>query len=368
VTLDDPQQPCRRHTWQPTPGADPDGPPAGYACTDCPATATPCSTCRKPLEHATARTCPDCVSDARNTVRDIRDLYAQLPDVIASVAGLHAVRYDRGGGKGRASDTSIIGGAAFVLAGPGNADKSRLGPHEDPRSEVIQALMAAERNDPPSVLGVLTFWEDAWRDEQHQHAAATTTVAATVEYLVVHTTWAAQHSPTWDEYVRDTRSLRRRLRILTGDDRRPVKAGVPCPYCAGTIVQHWRDVDPKKPGSGGLEDVRRCNVCGLTWASEAHFRMALREAHAELPDRRPEELVTLDDAKRIFKERGVRPNLLDLWAHRDRRELEDYEHGRRLTPPTPRLPAARGRDVRGVLLYRLGDLAERLTPMEGSAS
>lgn len=349
---DDPQRPCRRHDWQPQPPADdPEGLPAGYTCARCPATAHPCGTCGRPLEHASARTCDRCISDARNTVRDIRDLYHALPDVIAAVAGLHAIRYDRGGTTkptrgGKGTDTTILGGAALVMAGPGATGNVHIDP----------ALYALEARDPKPVLAVLVEWEDAWRAEQHQHAADTTTVAAAVEYLVVHTAWAAQHSPTWGEYVKETRDLRWRLRILTGDDRRPVKAGVPCPYCAGTIVQHWRDVDPKKPGSGGLEDVRRCSVCGLTWASEAHFRMALREAHAELPDRKPDELVTLDDAKRIFKERGVRPNLLDLWVHRG------------VLQPAVDADGRARRDVRGAALYRLGDIAARCRRTVGESA
>lgn len=348
MTRDD-TQPCRTHDWQPTHDGN------AYACTRCEATAQPCRTCGKPLEHASSRTCDKCVSDARNLVRDIRDLYRRLPDVIAGIAGLHAIRYDHAGSAkpqkgGKGTATTIIGGSAFVMAGPGNADKSRLGPGEDPQSEVIRSLMAAEQHDPPSVLGVLTFWEDTWRQEQHQAAATSTSVTEATEYLVHTTTWAAQHSPTWDEYLTDLHGLRGRMRNLTGDSQPPVKAGVPCPYCSGQIVQTWT-------GKGrSLSDIRECDGCHLTWASEAHFRMALREAHQALPDTHPEQLVTIDDAKRVYKPRGVRPNLLDLWVHRG------------LLLPARTTDGRERRDVRGALLYRLGDIADRLTPMEGSAS
>ena len=200
-------------------------------------------------------------------------------------------------------------------------------------------LRTVENTDPPSVLAVLTGWEDAWRLEQRQAAATNTSVTAATEYLVTHTMWAAQHSATWDDYQADVRGLRGRLRILTGDDRRPVKAGVPCPYCAGTIVQKWT--------RAGLSDVRECDTCHLTWASEAHFRMALREAHQALPQTHPDRLVTIDDAKRIYRPRGVRPNLLDLWVHRGHLGPAVDDQGR------PR------RDVRGQLLYRLGEVDAR---------
>lgn len=349
----DDQRPCRRHDWQAQPAEDdPDGPPAGYACARCPATTTPCGTCARPLEQAAvARTCERCVSDARNTIRQVRDLYRQLPDVIAAIAGLHAIRYDRGGGTtkpqkgGKGTGTTILGGTALVMATAGNLNHTRSLP-DDPRERAIDVtLRAVENTDPPSVLAVLTGWEDAWRAERAEPAAERTSVTAATEYLVTHTQWAAQTSVTWDDYLGDVRGLAGRLRTLTGDDRRPVKAGVPCPYCAGKIVQHWRDVDPKRPGSGGLEDVRRCDTCHLTWASEAHFRMALREAHAGLPDRRPDELVSLDDAKRIFKERGIRSSRLDVWVARGT-----------LRPMMDSAGAPR-RDVRGALLYRLGNIA-----------
>lgn len=317
------------HEWAPTPD--------GFACTQCPATTTPCTRCDRPL-NTTGRTCEPCISTVRNHAREIRDMYRQLPDVVAHVAGLHAIRYDTTGrtGRRRPTDTTIIGGAALVMSAPGYADKTRLGRHE---TTIDPTLLDAERHDPPSVLAVLTFWEDTWRSELHHPAATKTTVEDATRYLVINTAWAAQHSPTWDDYLTDIRVLRQRLRHLTGASQPPERAGVPCPYCAGVIVQHWT--------ASGLDDVRRCNGCGLTWESEAHFLLAIREAHQSLPAKRPDELVTMDDAKRIYKGR-VRPNLLDLWAHRGTLVPARDQHGRDR------------RDVRGQLLFRLGDIEQRV--------
>lgn len=335
--------------------------PGIYACAECPATAHTCtnpipaSRDTKPcgrLIEGPGHTCHDCVSRHRNDLREIRDLYRRLPDVIAAAAGLHAIRYDQRGTTRSATDTTIIGGAAMVLAG-GGATYTHLGRGET--TDAIATLLEAERHDPPSVLAVLTQWEDAWRIEQRQHAAETTSIDAALGYLVVHTEWAAQHSPTWDQHRADMRTLRGRLRAVTGESQPPVKTGVPCPYCAGTVQQHWT--------TEGLGDTRRCDGCGITWATEAHFALAIRDAHESLPESHPDQLVTLDDARRILKPRGVRPNLLALWLHRDVRDRERYDAevaaGRLATPPTPRLPESRGRDVRGRLLYRLGDLVDR---------
>lgn len=320
-----------------------DDQPGQYACTDCPATARQCRSCPQVLDTA-GRTCEDCVSRARNDLRDIHDLYRQLPDVIAAAAGLHAVRYDqRGGAKTRSTDTTIIGGAALVMAA-GGATYTHLARGET--SDTIATLLEAERHDPPSVLAVLTGWEDAWRTEQHQHAAERTSTAAAIKYLILHTTWAAQHSPTWDTYRADIRNLRGRLWALTGRSNAPEKSGVPCPYCAGTIIQTW--------SSSGLDDTRRCDTCGITWASEAHFMLAIREAHQALPDTHPDQLVTLDDAKRIYKGR-VRPNRFDLWVGRGTLRPAVDETGQ------PR------RDVRGQVLYRLGHIGMQIDTGEATA-
>ena len=343
----------RTHTWTET-TTDTDG-QRTFACAECPATATGCATCHRILD-TTGRVCEECVSRARNDLRDIRDLYRHLPDVIAAAAGLHAVRYDRGStGKARSTDTTIIGGAAFVLAGPGNSADRGLNLGRGETTEAIAYLSAAEQHDPPSVLGVLTGWEDAWRVERDEPAATTTTLTDVTDYLLANVAWAAQHSGRWDEYRAATRQLLGHLRAVTGTSNAPVKAAVPCPYCAGQIVQQWTDT--------GLDDAHQCTRCGTRWDTGAHFALAIRHAHQELPDTHPDTPVTLDEAKRIFKGR-IRPNLLDLWAHRDQRDQDTYaqalSRGTDPAAPRRRLPEPVDRDVRGIARYRLGDLTDRI--------
>jgi len=43
-----------------------------------------------------------------------------------------------------------------------------------------------------------------------------------------------------------------------------------------------------------LAGLRECDVCGLTWASEAHFMLAIREAHQALPTTHPSLLDDLE--------------------------------------------------------------------------
>jgi hypothetical protein len=337
-----------RHLWIDNPAAavtDPDNPAhapdaALYACQDCHATAEACTTCGRVSE--TGRTCQPCVDRAREDLRQIQTLYRQLPDVIAAIAGLHAIRYDQAG-RGGGGDTRITGGAAMVLAADGNANGTRLGRGE---TTIDPALIDAERHDPPSVLAALAFWEDTWRVELRKRAATTTSVGAAARFLLSNTSWAAQNSPTWDEYRADIRDLLHRLRVLTGDVRTPVRAGVPCPYCAGQVVQHWTTT--------GLGDIRVCDQCGIQWATEAHFLLAISAAHKALPQTHPDLLVTLDDAKRIYRGR-VRANTLDKWVARGSVQPAVDERGR------PR------RNVRGEPLYRLGLVEHQLTTGEAAS-
>lgn len=313
--------------------------PTRFACTECTATATGCTSCDRPQETID-RTCDRCISATRDRLRRIRDMYRALPDVIAAAAGLHAVRYDRGGGgkTKRSTDVTVIGGAAAVMAGAGstgNVTSARDGN----RSHTIDQLST----DPPSVLGVLTGHEDDWRLQRHEPAAEVTSVDAAVEYLIAQTQWAALVADvdSWYAYLQDLRDLHGRLVALTGQSNAPVRATAPCTECGHTVTREWGDT--------GLDDVHTCTHCGLTWANEARFLFALREAHQRLPETHPDELVTLDDAKLIWKGR-IRPGRFDEWVARGAIPVATDDYGRPLRD-------ARGRDLYllRVLTNQVGD-------------
>lgn len=343
-----------RHDWQPNPALDPDQPGHNpnaptYACTECPATASQCGTCPNVLEQ-TGRTCPDCVSKARNHLRDVRDLYRQLPDVIATVAGLHAVRYDQRGGKPgkvRATDTTIVGGAAFVMAAGGTATGHRLGRGE---TSIDPALLDAERHDPPSVWATITFWEDAWRAEHGDPAAPTNSLDDAIRYLLDHTDWAAQQSATWDEWLTDLGNLRGRLRRLTGESQPPVSEAAPCVHCGGTVQRGW--------SNEGLSDLRKCAQCGMTWPDEDRLRFTnhLRILAAPMTD--PAVLVTTEQARIALPD--LKRNTLNQVLKRDR-DRTDPEH-RDYDPHWVRRLPEHGRNVRGEVLYLLSDITAIITP------
>jgi len=331
-----------RHTWVDNPiyaitdpddpRCDPQAPP--FVCQECPATAGACMVCER-VSDTGDRTCGDCVSRARNDLRKVRDLYRQLPDIIAGIAGLHAVRYDRGGsgkpGKGaKATDTTILGGEALVLAARGTTRPSRLGRWE---TQIDPVLLAAERQDPPSVYAVLAEWVERWTGELDQDGTALPGVDAAVDWLLERTEWAAQRSPSWDTWLSALADLLWRLRRLTGDVRpREQLEPVPCVHCGGPVIRNW--------SKGGLSDVRTCKACGSSWPNDERLRHIETQVVFALPEGTPDALVTIDEAKMIYRGR-IRPDRLDDWARRGLPPARD-EQGQ------PR------RDESGRLLYRLG--------------
>lgn len=324
--------------------------PTNWACTDCPATATTCTDCNRIL-NTHGRVCDDCTSEARTDLYETRDLYLQLPDIIAATAGLHAVRYDRGTTTARSNDTTIIGGAAFVLAGPGNSADRGLQLGRGETSEAIAHLSAAEQTDPPSVLAVLTGWEDAWRIEQGQPAATRTSVDAATDYLVQHVNWAAQHSGRWTEHRADIRALRNRLRSVTGTSQPPVTEAAPCVHCGGTITRSWSDE--------GLADVRQCQQCGTSWPSEERLRHTNHLRILAAPTTDPDTLVTAEQARLALPD--LKRNTLNQILKRDRERLEAWREHQTGPIPEARVPEM-GRTVRGECLYLLGDIAQLITP------
>lgn len=318
-----------RHDW--VHAAEQPAWPTRFACTQCPSSTLGCTVCGRPLETID-RTCDECVSATRDKLRRVRDMYRALPDVIAAAAGLHAVRYDRGG-RGSSGDVRVLGGEAAVLAGGGTASGVTSSARGD-RSHAVDQLPS----DPPSVLATLTAHEDTWRLEQQQPAATVTSVDAAVTYLLNHTAWAAQRSEvdTWLAYLSDLRTLFGRLGNLTGGSNRPVKEPTPCAYCGGVVQRRWTD--------GGLDDERTCTSCGESWPDEWHQDRATNWRILTAPVNDPDTLVTPEQARRALPD--LKRNTLNQALKRDRDRHPDDQ----------RIPT-HGHNTHGELVYRLGDIA-----------
>lgn len=264
-------------------------------------------------------------SNARQLVWEIRDLYRELPDTIAAIAGLHAISYNR---ERHGTDTTIIGGDAHIMHAPGNT--TCLMPTI--MTSVDRALLGLERNDPPSVIALLTSWEDAWRAERHDPAADHTNLDHTVAYLTTHTASAAQFSPGFNDYLTDLNTLRARLRAVTGHINPPKLSDAPCiaddvegEPCNGQIVQRYRQ--GTRPEDRGLDDIRECNRCGETY-TPLRYALAVRQ-RLEAVREDPERLLTATEARVLWR---LSEKQLYVWENRDRKitHLAVDNRGRRL--------------------------------------
>lgn len=95
------------------------------------------------------------------------------------------------------------------------------------------------------------------------------TVPALVHYLDVHTRWAANTHPAFDEYASDLRDLLTQMEAATHRRRTPVKAGADCFACGGDLIR--RVVD------GLEEDVVTCRDCREQYDA-GRYGMALKAA------------------------------------------------------------------------------------------
>ena len=271
-------------------------------------------------------------SHARRLVWEIRDLYHELPDTIAAISGLHAICYDRGAPTKKRTtlaDTPIIGGDALVMAGPGSTETSIT---RTAGERIDWALAEAEQHDAPSVLAVLTKWEDTWRTAQGHPAATTTSVKAAATYLTTHTAWAIRDFPDIDSYLDELTTLRGRLRVVTGHINPPKPSDAPCIDCNGQIVQRYR-TNTTRPEDAGLDDIRECNRCGTTY-TPAQYALAVQNRLEEVRND-PDRLLTAAEARVLWR---LSEKQIYTWEYRDQ-----------LAPA--------GRDPKGRKLYRNGDIA-----------
>lgn len=195
--------------------------------------------------------------------------------------------------------------------------------------------------------------------------------------------WAA-HNPEasgWPEYQREALRLRHHARRIAG--LLPKRLPEPCVYCGGRAVRDWAS-STWEPLKHGLSDEVRCTRCHRTWDSVAAFGFATRQHIFDLPNLRPDSLVTLEQARLIFPD--VPAATMRWWAFRDREAWEvsvaqaqvwwgarcAWEAGGETWAPwaefgwvvpgdapplaTMMMPE-RGRE-RGVPVYRVGDIYE----------
>src|SRR5690625_2480209 len=221
-------------------------------------TADTCQICTTPLHEDDHTTCLNCVNQVRNTIRDIVDLYGELPDAIRTISG---ISYDPF--TSRSSDVHVPGGQALIMLSPGTehgVTSSRTGKRDHVQDHYP--------SDPPSAAGVLATIEDDWRSYRGESSAPyDADVTKCAEYLHQHVAWAARVHPAFPDTAATLRNLRYRMERVTGNTPpKPVASVAPCIACGGELRQRWGD-------SGELE--HECAHCGRIHDTTA-YRLAIR--------------------------------------------------------------------------------------------
>jgi len=266
------------------------------------------------------------VSEVRLLVLGIRDLYRELPDTIASIAGLHAVTYSAIGSPSTGG-VKVLGGDASVMHGAGtisNVTSSRAGNREHAQDNLP--------TDPPSVLAVLSSIEDTWRHELDDPAADKTSIDASVAYLIANVIRSVQFIDLSAD-IAELTTLHCRLLAVTGHTNQPKASDAPCDTCNGRIVQQY--------GDDGLEDDLTCSTCGKTYTPTQYARATKSRLESV---RTEDRLVTAYEARTIW---GLSEDQVYNWERG-----ADESHPFR----TPKI-VAHSKDLNGRKLYRNTDIA-----------
>jgi len=317
-----------RHEW--VRDADQPAYPARYSCSQCPEVTVGCQDCAWPLDSSLT-ICGRCLSRARDLVEDVREALALIPDPFATILGV------RGSGLDRPRVARQVDQLPFGLGA--TIDDPEISGIRRPDSllEVLEDVALDWAEHRAGIRGRDGIGVGAEGD--YASSVDAPVGSAVFGWLREHMLWAAQSHPAWTEQLRLLRQVRRRARELAG--MTPVREPVPCVHCGGIVVQEWT--------AEGLADVRRCRKCKAWWPNGERLSFANRTALLDLPRTHADALVTADDALRVLPD--LRRNTLTQVLARDERRAQQGKERR--------LPE-RGRDVRGQVLYRLGDVAALL--------
>lgn len=217
-----------------------------------------CACCGRSLAHEERQTCERCLTKAREHLAAIVDCYALLPALI----GVPANGAQWGVRASQSDEQPIPGGEAVVMLSNGS---------EGARAQGEAHNLDHYPNDPPSVAFELARWEDDWRSFRGDPAAdGPASVVTAAGYLEIHTRWAAQHHPAFDEFLSDLRKLRGKLEAVTGTSTRPLRdpGEIACFDCGEKqLVREWTDQ--------GFDDEWQCRACHRRY-DQASYWLAMR--------------------------------------------------------------------------------------------
>jgi len=295
-------------------------------------TAPRCTVCTNPLITTEQGACLPCINQIRHHLQGIRDNHARLPDAIKTLTG---ITYDHN--RRPADDVPVPGGDALVMLAGGTANtvtSARDGDRTHAQDN--------HPTDPPSLTPQLAAIEDDWRHQLGQPPADyEPTISKTIQWLTANVHTIARTNPNLAHDAETLQDLHNRTSIITGTSNAPQRTGIACFDCGGHLIQRWTD--------DGLDDQIVCQTCDRRYTYGA-VQLARLAKIRTAPEAKPDALVTMAQAKRIFPD--ARPNTLDVWAHRARSTNPDTR------AKAPIQVAGKARD--GKPLFRIGDIHDAL--------
>lgn len=242
-------------------------------------------------EHARA-VCTVCLDAARNDLKAIWDLTANLPEEAAV--------------KGAQSEAAMLWGPVAdpeawrnyaMSAVRGRLCKClrrrQLCPSLWGKTCPDQAYLEDNRDElhPLTVLG---GWEQIWRDFLNHDTEQPLTIASAYTYLDLQIGYMSdQLEPAFEEFARELRQCRARLEDVLRDGEREER-GAPCVQCQRSMVRagdHWE-----------------CRTCHRT-VTEDQYRYAVGVAYLQHSDK-----LTAAD---MYERTGVKPSVVRVWGSRD---------------------------------------------------
>ncbi|MCL1871015.1 MAG: hypothetical protein FWF90_11460 [Promicromonosporaceae bacterium] len=269
--------------------------------TDPTTTEPTCVDCGRTLTGTALAACERCIERGRRLVLDVLDDMARFSHTMLEVIGLRGIRYDVSAVRSSDDDSRL----------PFGMDRFTDDP-ENPAGELAGA------RTPQAATDILLDWAQTWIATRGDVVAH-----PTLTYLADVTPWAIQNQDAsrWPEYAQAARAVRSTVRRILGIT--PVRENTPCPSCGGRLVREWQPratLDtPKRESSHvrrrigikyeGLDDTVRCTRCHHSWPSAGHVHTAALAALEVAAAARPEAIVTLGQASKLYAKRVPSPTM-----------------------------------------------------------
>lgn len=205
--------------------------------------------------------CDGCRARLVSQLRELPELYALLPAVLARP----------GGSAEKVSGTREAPVPLSLDVVDLLAESRRPNPTAEARSHPDDAVGGL------SVASALDEWVRDWRAARSKgEGLPVPTVAALSGWLRVRLDWACDQHPAIGEFATEIRHIAASLRTTLALRRHVDRLEAPCPTCDMRAL--YREVDPVR----GAADYIRCGGCGRLWTPDEYARLAVILVHEDL--------------------------------------------------------------------------------------